>query len=180
MHTRCWILTLGATIVCLGAGLVAPSATTPSRSQAPALGDCAFLAGAWKGSIGEDRAEEHWSAPDGTSILGMFRWVNADGTPGVFEILTITQEEGGVVLRLRHMDAKLQPWPSETVPMTLKLAEATSGKAVFRAVEAEKKLAAVTYHCPTPDALHILVEFAGEKPREPLDFRLKRAAPGAK
>jgi hypothetical protein len=110
----------------------------------------------------------------------MFRWVNADGTPGVFEILTITEEPEGVILRLRHFDGKLTPWAGETAPMTLRLAETSSGKAVFRAVESEKKLTAVTYHCPAPDALNILVEFAGEKPREPQDFRLKRAAPAAK
>ncbi len=186
---------VSAAILVGSAALFAASAIPAARArpQTPSLGDCAFLAGAWKGAIGEgapnpgqpglgtqDRAEEHWSAPDGTSILGMFRWVNADGTPGVFEILAITQEEGGVFLRLRHMDARLQPWPTETVPMTLALAEASPGKAVFRAVESEKKLAAVTYHCPTPDELRILVEFAGEKPREPLDFRMKRAAAAAK
>lgn len=157
----------------------APSATPAAAALGHALADCAFLAGAWKGSIGEDRAEEHWSAPDGASILGMFRWINADGTPSMFEVLTITEEEGSVLLRLRHFDAKLQPWASETVPTTLKLAEASAGKVVFRAVESEKKLAAVTYHCPTPDELRILVQFPGEG-REPLNFTMKRVAAGAK
>ncbi len=151
------------------------SAESRLAERGASLKDCAFLAGAWKATMGEDRMEEHWSAPDGTSIMGMFRWVNADGSPNIFEILTITEEPEGVFLRLRHLDGKLQPWTSEPVPLTLKLAEASDGKAVFRAVETEKKLAAVTYHSETPDSLRVLVEFPAEG-SEPLDFRFKRAA----
>lgn len=159
----------------------------PTRAGTPALpeqagvtlADCAFLAGAWKGAMGDDRVEEHWTAPDGTNILGMFRWMDAGGAPNVCEILTISEEADGVILRLRHFDGTLTGWASETAPMTLRLAEASAGKAVFRAVESEKKLSAVTYHCETPDRLRVLVEFpAGAQ--EPLDFRLTRAAPGAK
>jgi hypothetical protein len=151
------------------------NAESRSVERGASLTDCAFLAGAWKATMGEDRMEEQWSAPDGASIMGMFRWVNADGSPNIFEILTITEEPEGVFLRLRHLDAKLQPWTSEPVPLTLKLDEASAGKAVFRAIDTEKKLAAVTYHCETPDQLRVLVEFpaAGS---EPLDFRFQRAA----
>ncbi|MFM9994278.1 MAG: DUF6265 family protein [Phycisphaerales bacterium] len=186
MKTVSTVCGIGLLAACgLGAWAGVQAAAAPSQTaeasapRAHTLADCVFLAGAWKGAMGEDRAEEHWSAPDGTSILGMFRWINADGSPSMFEVLTITEEEGKVFLRLRHFDAKLQPWASETVPTTLKLAEASASKVVFRGIESEKKLAAVTYHCPAPDELRILVEFPGEG-REPLNFTMKRVAAGAK
>lgn len=165
-------------IVCAAvAGAVALSVAGNPESGRPAgLDQVAFLAGAWAGPMGADHVEEHWTAPRGTSVLGMFRWVRADGAPIVFEILTITKEGDDVLLRLRHLDAKLQPWPSEVTPVTLRLAEASDRRAVFRAIEDEKKLTAVTYECPTPDELRILVEF--QNGREPLRFRLDRT--GAK
>lgn len=181
MH-RMFAATAGlvASALLLGSASQPVGGGAPATPDAPRLADAVFLAGAWAGAFGDDRVEEHWSRPDGTSILGMFRWLRADGSPLVFEILTITQEQQDVLLRLRHFDARLQPWPSETVPITLRLAEAGENSAVFRAVESEKNLAAVKYARPTPDELTIAVEFQGEPPREPLHFHLTRTAPAAK
>ncbi len=163
------------------AAFIAAAATGPARPGSSAergagIADAAFLAGAWKGVMGEERVEEHWSAPDGGNIIGMFRWMKADGTARVLEMLTISEEEGAVVLRLRHFDTKLTPWASEATPPTLRLAEASEGRAVFRGEG--QPISAVTYHGPTPDELRILVEFPGDRPA--LDFRLSRAAAGAK
>lgn len=159
-----------------GAG--APAA---AAQRALALEDAAFLAGAWRGEMDGDLVEEHWTAPAGGNITGMFRWIGADGGARVIEVLTISREkDGAVVLRLRHFDGALTPWKSEAEPVALALAEASPNKAVFRADAAKGgSLAAVTYEVKDGDTLAIVIEFPAERKREPLRFSLTRAAPAA-
>lgn len=169
----------GALLACGMAAGVAPSA--PLASPAPAaeataelaISAAAFMAGAWRSAGPGGTTEEHWSAPEGNNIMGMFRWLKPDGKPSMFEILTITEEEGGVFLRLRHFSATLVAKEDKASPMTLRLAEAGPDRAVFKAVEGEKSLAAITYERRPADTLHITVAFP-DAGREPLRFELKR------
>jgi len=164
-------LAMAAGIV--AAGLVAgaaPRAELP-RADKLTIASVAFMAGQWKGEMDGGVSEEHWSKPHGNNVMGMFRWLKADGTPVMFEILAITEESDGVYLRLRHFSAKLGAKEEKDDPMTLKLAEATASKAVFRGVEKEKRLAACIYE-RTADGLNITVEFP-DPTREPLRFTLK-------
>lgn len=156
--------------------LVQPEKAPETSSQPAADGftisSVAFMAGAWRSDEG-GVTEEHWSAPAGNNVMGMFRWLKPDGTPMIFEILTITQETQGVVLRLKHFSATLVGKEEKADSMTLILSQAAPTKAVFKAAATEKRLAAVTYERPTKDALHVTVEFP-DPSREPLKFELAR------
>jgi hypothetical protein len=155
-----------------------PKAAAPAQPEAPAqrpIAALAFLQGAWRGDMGGHPVEEVWAEPLGGHILGMFRWMDPHHNPGMLELLIIAEEGDSVMLRLRHFDGRLRPWESEAAaPMTLKLAETSPNKAVFRAVETEKNIAAVTYDGTTPGRLKIIVEFPGEEPQDPLKFDLTR------
>lgn len=162
-------------IACLAAGWLAavqPDASPrPARPpDAPTLDTLVFLAGAWAGELDGGHVEEHWTAPQGGNITGMFRWVNADGSVALLELLTIAKEDRGLVLRLRHFDDKLTPWKSETAPTTATLAECSATRATFRG-EPGKALGGVTYE-RAGDGLRITVSFADG--REPLQFALRR------
>ena len=119
----------------------APVPPSPPMEQAPApaepvarrsLADVAFFEGRWVGKVGDNVVEEQWSGARGTSMMGMFRWLVADGSPYMFELMTMTQEEGGVVLRLRHFGAGLEAKEEKDKPMVMRLGEAEAGKrAVF-------------------------------------------------
>jgi hypothetical protein len=193
MH-RSSALTVGSAIVLmLGMQGIAPlgedpltaepeaSAQTSSPAAAP-VADLAFLAGAWTGDMG-GYVEETWSAPQGNNIVGSFRWLKPDGTPTMFEILTITQESDATRLRLRHFSPTLSAKEEADKPMTLKLAERTGTKAVFRAEKDAGALEQIVYEV-TGDTLAIDVIFAPPAPpteaktRKPLQFRLKRALGG--
>jgi len=152
---------------------VKPAARTAAVT--PSLDALSFLAGTWRGAMGEDFVEEFWSAPHGSSMMGAFRWVGADGAPGMFEMLTISQEKDVTRLRLRHYSATLSAKEAADKPLTLKLAQSAAARAVFEAEKDAGDLARITYEV-TGDQLKITVEFtASEKPREPLRFSLKRA-----
>lgn len=156
----------------------APTAQPPIVAVAEnPLASVAFLAGRWLHADDEGATEEHWSAPRGGAMMGMFRWDRPDGSPVMFEILTITSEGTETVLRLRHYSPKLVAKEEKDQAMMLKLAEQSPRKVVFAAAENGGMLSKIVYHCPTADVLHISVQFApGEdgELREALEFTLNR------
>jgi Domain of unknown function (DUF6265) len=93
------------------------------------IASVAWLAGRWR-SPDEERiaAEEHWSAPAGGAMVGMFRLVN-DGRPGIYELLLLEEQSDGVWMRLRHFRPKMVAREQE--PIQLKLASAAADKLVF-------------------------------------------------
>jgi len=70
----------------------------PAPAKA-AMGDLAWLAGAWVGTRGEGGAvsiEERWSPPLGGAMLGVSRTVSR-GSMRAFEFLRIVERDGGLV-----------------------------------------------------------------------------------
>lgn len=74
--------------------------------------DLAFLAGSWRGEAEGMVFEETWLPPAAGNLTGVFRLVTGDSVDLV-EIMTLTEEEGGMTYRLRHFDTALVPWKSE-------------------------------------------------------------------
>lgn len=95
---------------------LAPGATSPPAT----IADMAWLAGSWAGEAFGGAADEVWSAPAGGAMMGMYRLVK-DGAPVFYELLTIVEEEGSLVLRLKHFHADLRGWEEkdETVDFPL-------------------------------------------------------------
>ena len=144
-----------------------------------------FLAGRWVGKMGEDLVEEHWSAPSGNGIMGMFRWCDAEQgqRANMLELLSINGDKDGVSLRLRHFSPALEPWASEKVaPRLMYNAEKSSAsKAVFESVDdAGGALSGCEYSAADGDALKVTVRFkpTPKGARENLEFTLKREAAG--
>ena len=102
-----------------------PAAAGPSTQAQPAdaMASVAFLAGRWVYIDAEGSTEEHWSAPRGGAMMGMFRWDRPDHSLAMFEILTITAEGQDIILRLRHYSPKLVAKEDRDKAMTLKLIE---------------------------------------------------------
>ncbi len=68
---------------------------TPAKG---AIGDLAWLAGAWVGTRSSGASiEERWSPPLGGAMLAVSRSVNTSGKMFAFEYLRIVEREGGLV-----------------------------------------------------------------------------------
>ncbi len=131
-----------------------------------------FLAGQWRGTFDGSVVEENWSQPVGTSLMGTFRWLGADGLPVMFEMLTITRESDQTLLRLRHYSPALSA--KEERPMTLSLADQSARRVRFDAHSDAGDLASCTYEVnEAGDSLTITVAFA-DAGREALVFVLNR------
>jgi hypothetical protein len=133
------------------------------------LADVAFMAGHWVG--GElDLSEEVWSAPEGDSMMGMWRYV-AKGRAGIFELLTLTQEGPGVVLRIRHFDPKLVAREEKQRAVELPLVAKGPREAVFEGPEyGVKGTVRLTYRRADDDTLSAVLEKESKKQ----EFRFRR------
>jgi hypothetical protein len=148
-------------------------ATVPAAlAESPKLADLSWFAGRWVDDSGGDLSEEIWTAPAGDSMVGMWRYVSG-GKVKIYEILTISSEEGGIVLRLRHFDPKLVGREDKATPVALKLTGWKPGEARFEgpAVGAPGTLA-LTYR-RSGDALMSTLEKDGRKQ----EFSFRKVAP---
>jgi hypothetical protein len=97
--------------------------TLPTPAQA-AIGDLAWLAGAWvgtRGTQGTTSIEERWSPPLGGAMLAVSRTVSR-GRMSAFEYLRIVEREGGLVYIAQ---------PGGAEPTEFVLTELTTTRAVF-------------------------------------------------
>lgn len=86
-----------------------------------AIGDLAWLAGAWVGARGASSLEERWSPPLGGAMLGVSRTV-ARGKMVAFEYLRVVERGAGLVYVAQ---------PGGTPPTEFVLTEISAAKAVF-------------------------------------------------
>jgi hypothetical protein len=72
--------------------------------------DMAWLAGHWVGEALGGTVEEIWSPPLARAMMGMFRLVK-DEKAVFYELMTILEEDGSLVLRLKHFNGgDLSAW----------------------------------------------------------------------
>ena len=94
----------------------------PAPAKA-AIGDMAWLTGAWVGARSSGSSiEERWSPPLGGAMLAVSRTVNTSGKMVAFEYLRIVERDGGLVYIAQPGGAK----PTEFV-----LTELTTTRTVF-------------------------------------------------
>ena len=126
------------------------------------LDNLAWLAGVWEGPGFEGRVEEHWTAAQGESMVGMFRLVVA-GQTRVVQLMTIVEQEPGVILSLNHFTPQLQRWEREKEPLRFLLTELTEARAVFKCLSPQESLPdRMIYQQPGQDALAIEFRSHGE------------------
>jgi hypothetical protein len=162
-------------------GLIAPVAlvlahglSVHAAAAAPpvpaTLADVSFITGHWIGGEGGDLSEEVWSAPEGDSMMGMWRYV-AKGRTRIYEILTLTADGPGVVLRIRHFDPQLVAREEKDRAVELPLVAKGPREAVFEGPEhGVKGTVRLTYRQTDDGALAAVLEKEGKKE----EFRFRR------
>ena len=91
----------------------------------------AWLAGHWVGTgFGGAHVEEIWTAPEGTSMSGMFRLVSK-GAAQVYELCVLLPVDQTVELRLKHFTRELKGWEEKADHVTFRLVRVAPGEACF-------------------------------------------------
>ncbi len=121
------------------------------------------MTGHWIGGDPGELSEEVWSAPEGDSMMGMWRLVEK-GQTRIYEMLTLTQEGDRVVLRIRHFSPKLVAREDKDRALELSLVAKRSNQAVFESSEFNVQGAVrLTYRRPTPETLISILEKEGKQ-----------------
>jgi hypothetical protein len=83
---------------------------TPGQASPRAtIADMAWLAGHWTGEGLGGRSEEIWSPPASGVMMGMYRHIEDDEAV-FYEFLTLAEENGSLILRLKHFHPDLAGW----------------------------------------------------------------------
>ena len=151
-----------AAFSCLSIG----HAETKSDATAETGGKLAaftWLAGKWQTRNDSDVLEEHYMAPQYDCMIGIFRWVKG-GKLWMFELLSITAEDGQVIFRLKHFDAKMVGWEEKDQSLNWKLARIEGPDHIFENPE-QKSASRFTLRRNGDSGLTVVLE--GEKDGKP-------------
>ena len=92
----------------------------PGQASPPAtLADMAFLVGHWTGDGLGGTFEEIWTAPRHGVMVGLYRGLKADGAPVFNELLLLREEQGSLMVRLKHFDPDLIGWEEKAQVVTM-------------------------------------------------------------
>ena len=107
----------------------------------------AWMAGHWRGKALGGTAEEIWSPPAGHTMMGMYRLIKDDAVV-FYELMTIAEEKGTLVLRLKHFHPDMKGWEEKDEAVTFPLVK-LEAKAVY--------FDGLTIRRPHDDKLQVLV-----------------------
>lgn len=113
-----------------GASLAAHSQEPTPVAEVPALASLDWLIGSWQGSVGEDAIEEVWLPRSGGAMAGIFRW-SKGGQVYLYELMTLEETEGSVVLKIKHFGPGLVGWEDEAASVVFDRVEAPPDRAAF-------------------------------------------------
>ena len=114
----------------------AQSGATPntlSASGAPpkaTLQDMRWLVGRWTGTGLGGVSEEIWAEAAGGAMMGMYRLV-VDGKVSFYELMNLVEENGSLVLKLKHFNADLTAWEEKERFVAFPLVKLTPTEAWF-------------------------------------------------
>jgi hypothetical protein len=150
----------GAAVALLCAVSAAAGQASATPKPPATLSDVGWIAGHWADDSDGDLSEEIWAAPAGDSMIGMWRYV-AKGRIRIAELLTITEEKGGVVFRLRHFDPRMVAREEKDKPLALALIAHKDGEAVFEGPGQPSGTVRLTYRQPSADVLRVTLDKEG-------------------
>jgi len=77
--------------------------------ESMSIDEMSWLAGHWAGEGLGGYAEEVWSPPRDGIMLGLFRVFQND-KPRFYEFVTLEEDDGSIVMRLKHFNPDLTGW----------------------------------------------------------------------
>ena len=89
-----------------------------------------WLVGHWKGTGLGGVSEEMWAEPAGGVMMGMYRLV-ISGKPSFYEFIHLAEENGSLVMKLKHFNADLTAWEEKERFVTFRLVKLGPDAAYF-------------------------------------------------
>jgi hypothetical protein len=128
------------------------------------LSSLSWLPGHWQGTAWGGIIDEVWTPALGGSMECAFKMVKDDKVD-FYEMLTITEEEGTLILRLKHFYPKLKGWETKDESLEFRLVKVTPTKVYFNGFTFEKE---------NDQALNVYVKFTDNGQSSEMKFHYKR------
>tara|TARA_B100001245_G_scaffold110612_1_gene80939 strand:- start:3295 stop:3780 length:486 start_codon:yes stop_codon:yes gene_type:complete len=77
-----------------------------------------WMTGNWAGNLGPNQLEENWISSEGNSLMAAVRMTGNDAT-SMFEMITIEEAEGSLVLHIQQWDPGFVPRTESAMEMEL-------------------------------------------------------------
>ena len=133
------------------------SLKTGQESPKATIEDVAWIAGHWRGEAMGGLTEEIWSPPLGGAMMASFKLV-VDNEVNFYELETISEEDGSLLLRIKHFDAALTGWEEKDETVDFPLVKLLEKTAYFDGL---------TFELVSEDELNVYVVFKdGDKQSE--------------
>jgi hypothetical protein len=132
------------------------------RPQAE-ITDVAWLSGYWRGSGLGGQLEEMWSQPAHDRMHGLFT-LATDGKPVFSEAMLLVEEEGSLVLKVKHFTPEFVAWEEKEKSIRFPLVRLENGTAYFHGLTLRRNGDSLV--------IHIVLTHQGEKTEH--ELRLKR------
>lgn len=94
--------------------------TSSKNQQKATIKSVTWLAGSWSGIGFGAECEEVWSKPKANTMMGMFQMFK-DGKILMYEFIQIIEENGSLVLKLKHFNANFSGWEDKDVTVDFPL-----------------------------------------------------------
>ena len=165
-------LPLAAILWATTAAVAGPPDEPKPKQLEVTVADLGWFQGDWQNTDEGSLSQEVWTQPQGDCLLGMWRWVDAQGASRVFELLSICQDETGPTLRLRHFDRRMKAREEREAPIVLALVHAAENRVTFQGKEGELTVR-LTY---SREGSQLIARL--EKTDQPAqEYRFQRVAP---
>lgn len=141
------------------------------ESPPATIDQAAFLIGQWIGEgIGGATALESWLPPTGNTMVGTFVQQTGEGDIRFTEHLYLMEENGSLVVKLKHFNADLTGWEDKEGMVTFRLLAIEDCAAYFHGL---------TLRCEGADGLVAAVRMQSDKPEiQELLFNYRRMESG--
>lgn len=113
-----------------------------------AIEQVSWISGEWKAAIWDGQAQEIWMKPGAGAMTGAFHFAQHD-TIQFLELLSITEESGSLVMRVRHFSANMIAWEEKAESQVFNLVYLEPNRAYFDGI---------SYILRNPDQLDVYVD----------------------
>ncbi len=96
-----------------------------------------WLEGHWRGPAFDGIGEEIWGPAFGSSMMGVFKQI-VDDSVKFYEILTISEENDSLILRIKHFGQDLKGWEEKDDSMEFNLLKVSDSSVYFDGLTFEK------------------------------------------
>ncbi len=135
---RNFVIGLGAILACLATQATAQETRVAEEgavSPPASIGQMDWLIGQWSGTgIGGAPAHESWLPAVGTTMVGTFVQETGENAIRFSEHMYLMEEDGSLVLRLKHFNADLTGWEEKDDMLTFRLVAIEECAAFFHSL----------------------------------------------